>query len=756
MAGSNATTRGVPRRILQGDAPSVPVLGAGQIPTIQYSTGSARALMQFSRDLFSLSGQYEDQLDAQAEAEATSAGALAGASGDFALQSYGTIRGRSFNKAAIETFAATVDTNSIVKLQELQSQFWNDPAGLQSAWNNYRAGVRSELARVSPEQAAAYDNRTAVRGLPAIEQAKDTSYKLTRSEADAALIQNEAALRAEIKEQSSDLFSQNPERSSAAARAITMVRNDFMRIYNAVDPITGKPLYTPEEKAKAAKQFQDTTISNATLSWFDEQPDKAGAYMKFLSGDFKFKLQTGNGFQGRLPAGMRNNNPGNIKYVGQANSIGPSVNTDQGDPQAVYATAEDGMSAMLDLLRRKYAGGKVTPNQMIAEKGGWTPGNYQAAANVARHAGIGPDDDINLNDPEAAVRFVRGLMLQEHGKASLMYSDDMVRNAVNGTPSAEGLIGTDLRGVNQVENLEFSVLDSMSPSARDSLDADMRSRITFSNTMADRAADQVQKQQAARQALNAFDYTSRIYAAGATDPTTGRPVQPLTREEVLAATFRGDLKPGDGEAIMKALTTEQPQTSDDGTYRDILRRIYDGEDVYRMIIDAGGKLSRADAAALLSKNQEQVRNGAGEFNADQKFYFNTLTDRLGGSGLFDKFDQGKADRKAQALDEYRRRVMDPENTESPSVIADDIAARATSEAISMDQSRLGRMIAPRYSVPKEGAPNRLNLQASAKSLQAAYDAKKITEAQYKIEQQRLIDWARLQEQVDRATAPKGK
>lgn len=139
----------------------------------------------------------------------------------------------------------------------------------------------------------------------------------------------------------------------------------------------------------------------------------------------------------QLPAGMRNNNPGNIKYVGQAGTH-PSINTDQGDPQAVYPSAEAGMAAMYSLLRRKYAGGKITANDIIAARGGWTPGNFQAAANVARTAGISATEDIGFNDPERAQRFMRGLLLQEHGPASNAYSDAMIRASIMGTPPPAG------------------------------------------------------------------------------------------------------------------------------------------------------------------------------------------------------------------------------------------------------------------------------------------------------------------------------
>jgi hypothetical protein len=128
---------------------------------------------------------------------------------------------------------------------------------------------------------------------------------------------------------------------------------------------------------------------------------------------------------------MRNNNPGNIKYVGQAGTS-PSVNLDQGDPQAVFASPEAGMAAMYRLLMKKYRGGKVTPRMIVAGQGGWTPGNTAAAGNVAKYAGIGADDDIGFADPARAAKFMRALMLQEHGNASLAYTDAMISNAIGG------------------------------------------------------------------------------------------------------------------------------------------------------------------------------------------------------------------------------------------------------------------------------------------------------------------------------------
>lgn len=136
----------------------------------------------------------------------------------------------------------------------------------------------------------------------------------------------------------------------------------------------------------------------------------------------------------KWPAGMRNNNPGNIKYVGQPGTHA-SANTDQGDPQAVYDSPQAGMRAMYELLQKKYAAGKLTANDIIAAQGGWTPGNTQAAMNIAKSAGLDVNADIGLSDPAKAQAFMRALMLQEHGAASSAYTDQMIADAISGKAS---------------------------------------------------------------------------------------------------------------------------------------------------------------------------------------------------------------------------------------------------------------------------------------------------------------------------------
>jgi hypothetical protein len=146
-----------------------------------------------------------------------------------------------------------------------------------------------------------------------------------------------------------------------------------------------------------------------------------------------------------LPAGMRNNNPGNLKYTGSdfqrshfSGMVGPSKNTDQGDPQIVFDTPASGMAAAAELARVKFDQGMNTVNKIITSKGGWTPGYGPAAINIAKTMGVGPNDPIDLHDPAQMQSFLRGLTLQEHGPAAMAYTDADIAAGVRGDRAGGG------------------------------------------------------------------------------------------------------------------------------------------------------------------------------------------------------------------------------------------------------------------------------------------------------------------------------
>lgn len=145
------------------------------------------------------------------------------------------------------------------------------------------------------------------------------------------------------------------------------------------------------------------------------------------------------------PAGMRNNNPGNLKYSGSAwqranlpGLVGPSANTDEGDPQAVFNSPQAGLEAMARLAVGKFDGGRKSVRDMISAPGGWTPGKDFAAVNVARTMGVDPGAAVNLRDPATMQGIMRALIQQEHGAKGSAYTDDMIAAAAEQTLSGGG------------------------------------------------------------------------------------------------------------------------------------------------------------------------------------------------------------------------------------------------------------------------------------------------------------------------------
>jgi hypothetical protein len=143
----------------------------------------------------------------------------------------------------------------------------------------------------------------------------------------------------------------------------------------------------------------------------------------WIGGGSDVDLGGSGGFNTR---GVKNRNPGNIGYGPWAQAHGAigSAGTDTGHGVAVFPSFESGAAALEDLALSKYGAGKHSANQLIAGPGGWTPGNYAAAANVARSMGLRPDEDLRLNDEKQRKRFRDSLMKQELGPAGARYVKD--------------------------------------------------------------------------------------------------------------------------------------------------------------------------------------------------------------------------------------------------------------------------------------------------------------------------------------------
>ncbi|MBV8159139.1 MAG: hypothetical protein JO278_15875 [Dyella sp.] len=106
----------------------------------------------------------------------------------------------------------------------------------------------------------------------------------------------------------------------------------------------------------------------------------------------------------RQPRGIRNNNPGNLNYVGQAGA------TREDDPNgrfAVFQSAEDGLRALSDQLRRYAQRGINSVRAIISRFAPPSENNTQAyIGSVSRRLGVESNAALDLNDP----RLMHGLM----------------------------------------------------------------------------------------------------------------------------------------------------------------------------------------------------------------------------------------------------------------------------------------------------------------------------------------------------------
>jgi hypothetical protein len=174
--------------------------------------------------------------------------------------------------------------------------------------------------------------------------------------------------------------------------------------------------------------------------------DLSGLQALYNDGNFQFPEGTD---MAALPAGMRNNNPGNLKFSDRSAALypgvmGPSENTDQGDPQINFKSPEDGMAAAAILALRKFNGGRDTVRKLISAEGGWTPGAEFATTNIAATMGVGPDDPLDLSKPDQMHSFLSALIKQEHGPSSELYTPELimegVKTAMEGPAEAGGTV----------------------------------------------------------------------------------------------------------------------------------------------------------------------------------------------------------------------------------------------------------------------------------------------------------------------------
>ncbi|BCZ76158.1 hypothetical protein [Komagataeibacter phage phiKX2] len=134
-----------------------------------------------------------------------------------------------------------------------------------------------------------------------------------------------------------------------------------------------------------------------------------------------------------VPRGIRNNNPGNLDYVGQT-----GAHLETGVPHqrfAAFPTMADGIRALQAQLLRYGERGLTTVASIVSV---YAPACENATGAyisvLCQQMGVGPDAVLDLRDPATMARLIFGIAVVENGPGHLSLSQ--IEQALGTAPVA--------------------------------------------------------------------------------------------------------------------------------------------------------------------------------------------------------------------------------------------------------------------------------------------------------------------------------
>ncbi|MBE7619574.1 structural protein [Komagataeibacter sp. FXV2] len=120
----------------------------------------------------------------------------------------------------------------------------------------------------------------------------------------------------------------------------------------------------------------------------------------------------------QIPRGIRNNNPGNLDFVGQT---GAHLETGVPNPRfAVFPTMADGIRALRAQLLRYGERGLTTVSSIVCVYAPACENATGAYVSVlCQKMGTGPDTVLDLRDPDTMARLIFGIAVVENGPGHL-------------------------------------------------------------------------------------------------------------------------------------------------------------------------------------------------------------------------------------------------------------------------------------------------------------------------------------------------
>lgn len=161
-----------------------------------------------------------------------------------------------------------------------------------------------------------------------------------------------------------------------------------------------RPDGTYEDEAQSAAAMAAAAKDPRTAAWLrQQQAMKPGQAIPLPSGK-------------NVPRGIRNNNPGNIKYGDFAIRMGATGK--DADGFAIFPDARTGLNAIAANLASYARKGINTPSE-IAHR--WSTTDQDSyTAMLAKALGVDPNQAVNMADPKVINALRNGIIMQENGR----------------------------------------------------------------------------------------------------------------------------------------------------------------------------------------------------------------------------------------------------------------------------------------------------------------------------------------------------
>ena len=173
----------------------------------------------------------------------------------------------------------------------------------------------------------------------------------------------------------------------------------------------GELLIQKMQEKDAAQQANTDTIKDRLLNWWHEKTDgyDAGSY---------------NAYGTKGPRGIRNNNPGNLNFAGQA---GATKESGPNGRFAVFGSMTEGVAALYKQLQLYFKRGTNTIESIVKKYAPASDGNNVMAYinQLVKATGKGAGEMLNSADMPTIFNLMKGIINHENGKGYVSDSDIM-------------------------------------------------------------------------------------------------------------------------------------------------------------------------------------------------------------------------------------------------------------------------------------------------------------------------------------------